>query len=68
MWWAAYVARMRVKMNVCIQVFWWKNLTERQHLKELEVDRRNIKVELTGIGMGWIGFMWLRIGTSGKIM
>jgi len=46
---------------------WWRGLTERNHLKDLGVDRR---IKLKWIfkqwdGEAWTGLLWLRIGTRG---
>jgi hypothetical protein len=49
--------------------FWWENLTERGHLKDLSVNG-SITLEWTlkiSVGMTWTGLMWLRIRTSGEI-
>jgi hypothetical protein len=46
--------------------FWWEDLRERDHVKDLGVDRR---IMLKCIfkkwdGEAWTGLIWLRIGTS----
>jgi hypothetical protein len=47
--------------------FWWENISERDNLEDVSVDRIMIliyavKKEDRGV---LIGFFWLRIGTSG---
>jgi hypothetical protein len=46
--------------------FWLKNLKERDHLKDLGIDRTIIlEWILKEIGWeGWAAFIWLRIGTK----
>jgi hypothetical protein len=40
--------------------FWWGNLRERDHLEDLGIDRM--------VGIIWVGFIWLRRGTSGRVL
>jgi hypothetical protein len=45
--------------------FWWGNLKERDCLKSMHIDGRIIlKLTLNKWVGGWIGFIWLKIGTS----
>jgi len=48
-------------------VFWWRNMRERDHLKDTGIVGRIIlKMDLQKVGFGgaWIGSLWLRIGTG----
>lgn len=46
-------------------VFWWRNLKETDCLEDLDVGGR-IQLKLKGLRWEvWIGFIWLRIVTSG---
>jgi hypothetical protein len=52
--------------------FWSENLTRRGHSENLDVDWKVI-VECTSIlgkwgGKGCIGFIWLRVRTSGGLL
>jgi hypothetical protein len=47
------------------RLFWLENLRGRDHLKELRVDG---KITSKYDGKVWIGFIWLRIGTSGGLL
>ena len=51
-------------------VFWWRNLRERDHLEELDVDRRTIfKLIFKKLdGEAWTGLIWLRIRTGGGLL
>ena len=49
--------------------FWWRNLRERDHLKNPGIDGRedNIKMDLQEVGcVAWTGSIWPRIGTGGE--
>jgi hypothetical protein len=50
--------------------FWSKNLEERKHLEDLDVDGMLILewISEKEAGKFWIGFMWLRIGNRGGIV
>jgi hypothetical protein len=48
---------------------WWESLKERDHLKEQGIDGR-VELEwiLRRVAWGvWSRFIWLRIGTSGRL-
>jgi hypothetical protein len=47
-----------------------ENLEGRDHVEDLDVDGRIILERVLGKegGMLWTGFMWLRIGTSGRLL
>jgi len=46
--------------------FWWGNLREKGHLEDPGVDERMSKrIVRKWVGLAWIGFIWLRIGTGG---
>jgi hypothetical protein len=49
-------------------VFWWGNLSERDHLEEPEVDGRIILEWVYGkwVGRAWTGLIWLKIETGGE--
>jgi hypothetical protein len=42
-----------------------ENLKGKDHLENLGIDR-NITLEWILMEIGWEGYMWLRIGTSGR--
>jgi len=49
---------------------WWGNMMERNHLEDLIIDRR---IMLKGMlkkyhGSAWTGLIWLRTGTSGRLL
>jgi len=52
------------------KICWWGNLRARDHLKDVGLDGRIIiKRNLTGICWGlWTGWIWLRIGTSDRLL
>jgi hypothetical protein len=68
MGWAVHVVCMLEMMNA--YKIWSENLKGRDHSEELDVGGRLILewfLEKQG-GKGWTGFIWLRIGTSGRLM
>jgi hypothetical protein len=50
--------------------YWWGSQKERDHWEDLDVVGWTILKWILEIedGMGWIGLIWLRIGTSGGIL
>ena len=47
----------------------WGNLRRTDHLEELGVDGRILKMDLKDVVWGaWTGLIWLRIGTGGGLM
>jgi hypothetical protein len=58
----ARIGEMRNAYNILV-----KNLQERDHLENKDVDRRIIleKILRKYGGKLWTGFMWLRLATSG---
>jgi len=50
--------------------FWWRNLREGDHLEYLGIDVRMIlKWILNKLGEKvWMGFIWLRIEASGRLL
>ena len=44
--------------------FCWRNLRERSHLEDLDVDDMGVK----SIERVWTGVIWLRIGRSGRLV
>jgi hypothetical protein len=46
--------------------FWWENMNESDHLKDLDVGRRTIlkRILEEWDRVAWTGFIWLRIVTS----
>jgi hypothetical protein len=50
--------------------FWLESLKGREHLEDLGIDERiTLKWVLGKEGWrGWIGFIWLRIGTGGGLL
>ena len=47
----------------------WGNLRKRDHLEELDVDDRILKMDLQDVVWGaWTGLIWLKIGTGGGLM
>jgi hypothetical protein len=64
------LARMGEKRNICrILVGKPEGMSPLGRPRRRWVD--NIKMDLRGIGwdvMGWIGLIWLRIGTSGGLL
>jgi hypothetical protein len=53
---------LRVEREMCTE-FWWESLKGRDHLEDLGI----CILGKYGLGM-WIGFIWLRIGTSGGLL
>jgi hypothetical protein len=49
--------------------FWWGDLTEIDHLKDLGVHGRVVFKWICSkwVGKGWTGLIWLRIGTGGGL-
>jgi hypothetical protein len=47
--------------------FWWRNLRERDHLEDLDVDGRMILKSIVKMWdeNTWTGLNWFRIGTRG---
>jgi hypothetical protein len=50
--------------------YWWESQKERDHLEDQDVDRWTILKWILARydGMVWIGSIWLRIGTGGRLM
>jgi hypothetical protein len=50
--------------------FWLENLEGRDHLEVLAVDGRVILEWMLKkwVRRVWTGFMWLRVGTSGRLL
>ena len=44
--------------------FWWGYLRERYQLEGIRIDRRKILKSIKA----WTGLIWLRIGTSGRVL
>jgi len=44
--------------------FWWGYLRERVQLEGIRIDRRKILKSVKA----WTGLIWLRIGTSGRVL
>jgi hypothetical protein len=65
---AGHLARMGEMKNT--YKFWLKNLKGRDHSEDLDVDRKIILEWILEIYVVrvWIGFIWLRIVTSGGLM
>jgi len=66
--WTGDVARTGELTNA--YKFWLKNLKGRDHSEDLDVDRKIILEWILEIYVVrvWIGFIWLRIVTSGGLM
>ena len=73
-WWVGHVARLgRRQMHMGL---WWRNLKERAHLQDLDIDMRILQMDLKEIrrkGVKWIqvalqkscGPLWIRQWTFG---
>ena len=55
--------RMRTDMHTGFL----ENIKDNEHLEELGIDGRNIRMDLKLDGSVWTGFIWLRIGTNGRM-
>jgi hypothetical protein len=66
--WAGHVARMGEERKV--YKVWWESPKERDHLEDQGVGWRMGSEWILGrLAWGvWIGFDWLRIGTSGRLL
>jgi hypothetical protein len=55
--------------EVCTR-FWWGNLSERDHLEDLDIDDGIILkcIFKKWNGGAWTGLIWLRIGTGGGLL
>jgi hypothetical protein len=66
--WAGHVARMdRKGMHIG---YWWERQKEKDHWEDRDVGGWTIlgrNLERYG-GMVWIGWMWLKIWTSGRLL
>jgi hypothetical protein len=53
-----------------LTVFWWVSVRVRDHLKDPNADGRLLleRIVKKSVGKAWIGFMWLRTGTSGELL
>jgi len=51
-------------------IFWLENLKGRDQLEDLAIDGRIILEWILGKHSGkvWTGYIWLRIGTSGRLL
>jgi len=66
--WVGHVARMRREE---VQTgFWLGKLKERDHLEDLILDGRIIFTYIfkKWDGVAWVGLIWLRIGTGGRLL
>jgi hypothetical protein len=65
--WVEHVVCMGLEMHT---KFWLGNLRGRDYLEELGIDRRMILKWILGKWgcWVWIGFIWLRIGTGGRLL
>jgi len=65
--WVVYVALWR-RGEVHTGV-WWVNLGERDHLEDPGIDRGIIlKLIFKQWNGAWIGMIWVRIGTGGRLL
>jgi hypothetical protein len=50
--------------------FWLENLKERDHLEDIGIDGKVILEWILGKwdGKEWSGYIWLRIGTTGRLL
>ena len=50
--------------------FRWGSLRERDHVEDLGIDERIISLQILKKydGRIWTGLIWLRIGTSGRLL
>jgi hypothetical protein len=58
---------MHEKDQKCIQTFSKKKLKGRDLLEDMSIDRIKMGLKQTD-GRGWTGFIWLRIGTSDRLL
>ena len=65
--WAEHVACMGVRRGV-FKVMVWKTDGKRPLGRAIRRWEGNIKMDLQEIGWGWIGSIWLKIGTGGGIL
>ena len=48
------------------KLFWWENLKEKSHLKDLDVEgETNTELDLTEIG--WEGMDWIHLNHIGRV-
>jgi hypothetical protein len=54
----------------CVHYFWLESVKGRDHSEELGVDGKILLAWILGKqgGKVWTGFVWLRIGTSGRLL
>jgi hypothetical protein len=45
-----------------------EKLKGRNHSEDIGVDGNNIKMDLSEVGWKGVGFIWFRMGTSGRLL
>jgi hypothetical protein len=66
--WTGHVAWMERK-GIHIR-YWWESQKVRDHWEDQDIDGWTILKWILekDIGLIWIGLLWLRIGTSGRLL